>query len=103
MLGNKLGEDRGKITGQRFLDVTGPKIEVSFSAVGTYAGIDCTNTGTYWSIPIAADALDGDGKGVLMPKNDFDMLSYRGPGMGSITGPGSKIPRFSILQNIFNR
>ena len=44
MLGNKLGEDRGKITGQRVLDATGPKIEVSFSAVGTY-----------WTIPIAAD------------------------------------------------
>ena len=53
MLGNKLGEDRGKITGQRVLDATGPKIEVSFSAVGTYAGIDFTNTGTYWCIPIA--------------------------------------------------
>jgi len=35
MLGNKLGEDRGKITGQRVLDATGPKIEISFSGVGT--------------------------------------------------------------------
>jgi hypothetical protein len=33
MLGNRLGEDRGKITGQRVLDATGPKIEVSFSGL----------------------------------------------------------------------
>lgn len=39
MLGNKLGQDKGKITGQRVLDATGPKIEISFSAVGTYAGL----------------------------------------------------------------
>lgn len=41
MLGTKLGEDKGKITGERILDATGPKIEVSFSAVGKYVGIDC--------------------------------------------------------------
>ena len=46
MLGKKLGEDKGKITGQRVLDATGPKIEVSFSTVGTYAGIDCK----YWNL-----------------------------------------------------
>ena len=42
MLGNKLGVEKGKITGQRVLDAVyvRPKIEVSFSAVGTYAGID---------------------------------------------------------------
>ena len=45
MLGNKLGVEKGKITGQRVLDAVyvRPKIEVSFSAVGTYAGIDCTD------------------------------------------------------------
>jgi hypothetical protein len=47
----------GKNYRSKMLDATGPKIEVSFSAVGTYAGIDCTNTGTYWTIPIAADAV----------------------------------------------
>jgi hypothetical protein len=88
MLGNKLSEDKGKITGQRVLDASGPKIEVSFSAAGTYVGIDCTNTGTYSTIPISADTLYGDGNGVLMPKNDLDMLSWTTQGVGSITGPG---------------
>lgn len=73
MLGSNLDEDKGKITDQRVQDATGPKIEVSFSAVGTYDGIDCTDTGACWTIPIAADILYGEGNGVLMPKNDFDM------------------------------
>ena len=65
MLGNKLGDDKGKITGQRVLDATGPKIEVSFSAVGTYVGIDCTNTATYWTIPIASRHVLWRGKGCV--------------------------------------
>ena len=32
MLGNQIGEDKGKVTGERVLDPNGPKIEVSFSA-----------------------------------------------------------------------
>ena len=97
MLGHKLGEDKGKITGQRVLDASGPKIEVSFSDVGTYAGIDCTNNGTYWTIPISADTLYGEGNGVLMPKNDSDMLSWTVQGIGSITGPGKARFRGSVF------
>jgi hypothetical protein len=97
MLGLMLGDDKRKITSQRVLDATGPKIEVSFSAVGTYAGIDCTNTGTYWTIPIAADTLYGEGNGVLMPKNDLDMLSWTARGIGSITGPGKARFRGSVF------
>jgi hypothetical protein len=95
MLGNKLGEDKGKITGQRVLDATGPKIEASFSAVGSYAGVDCTNTGTYWTIPIAADALYGEAKGVLMSEND--LLAWTAQGMGSVTGPGKARFRGSVF------
>jgi hypothetical protein len=39
-------------------------------------GIDVTNTVTYCFIPIAANVLYGEGQGVLMPKNDMDMLSW---------------------------
>ena len=56
MLGNELGEDKGKIIGQRVLVASGPKIEVSFSAVGTYVGIDST-------IPISADTFYGGRNG----------------------------------------
>ena len=38
MLGEQIAEARGKITGQRVLDVEGPKIEYSFAASGTMKG-----------------------------------------------------------------
>jgi len=97
MLGNKLGEDKGKITGERVLDATCPKIEFSYSAVGKYVGVECANTVTYWTIPVSADILYGEGKGVLMPKNDFDMLSWTAQGMGSFTGPGKARFRGSVF------
>jgi hypothetical protein len=39
VLGELIIEDRGRITGQRVLDVEGPKIETSFSAEGRYRGV----------------------------------------------------------------
>ena|SRR5947209_434352 len=97
MLGNKLGEDKGKITGERVLDAIGPKIEISFSAAGKYVGIDCTNTVTYWTIPAAANVLYGEAKGVLMPKNDLDMLSWTAQGMGTFIAPGNAKFRGSVF------
>jgi hypothetical protein len=42
-LGELIIEDRGKITGQRVLDVEGPKIESSFAMEGKYKGAEGTN------------------------------------------------------------
>jgi len=43
--------DKGKITGQRVLDVTnGPKVESSFTMDGKYKGLDATNTGTFRNV-----------------------------------------------------
>ena len=54
MLGDQIGEEKGKITGQRVLDVEGgiPKLETSFSATGKYKGVEVIDTGTYWSGPV---------------------------------------------------
>ena len=51
MLGEKLGEFQGKVTGQRILPADGahPKTETSFEISGTLLGIDATMMGTYWS------------------------------------------------------
>jgi hypothetical protein len=49
-LGELIIQDKGKITGQRVLDVDdGPTIETSFSMEGKYKGIAGTDIGTYWS------------------------------------------------------
>jgi hypothetical protein len=52
MLGEKLVEETGKITGYRVLPSDGmhPKVEVSFQAAGKILGIDSTDMGTYCSV-----------------------------------------------------
>jgi hypothetical protein len=47
MLGQKLGEFQGKVTGQRILPADGahPKTETSFEISGILLGIDATMTG----------------------------------------------------------
>ena len=49
-LGEQIEDSRGKITGQRVLDVEIPKMETSFAMEGNYGGIPCTDIGTYTSV-----------------------------------------------------
>jgi hypothetical protein len=48
-LGELIKEFRGKITGQRVLDVQVPKMETSFAMEGNYRGTPATDVGTYTS------------------------------------------------------
>ena len=50
MLGDQVGEEKGKITSQRVLDVDPPKMEITFSGTGKFKGVETTVTVTYWSI-----------------------------------------------------
>jgi hypothetical protein len=58
MLGEKLGEFQGKVTGQRILPTEGanPKTGTSFEISGTLLGIDATMMGTYWTT-VRSDGL----------------------------------------------
>ena len=50
MLGDLIYEHKGKMTGQRVLDVSPPRVETSFSDIGTLkGGITVSEIGTYWS------------------------------------------------------
>lgn len=86
----KIGEEKGKITGQRVLDVGGgmPKMETSFSANGKFKGVEVIDTGTYWSTPRPGAAIYGEGQGVLMSKDGQEMAIWTGQGIGRFTSPG---------------
>ncbi len=90
MLGDLIGEEKGKITGQRVLDVEGgiPKLETSFSAAGKYKGVEAIDTGTYWSTPRAGGVIYGEGQGVLMSKDGQEIATWTGQGIGRFIGPG---------------
>ncbi|MBI4530954.1 MAG: hypothetical protein HY709_05465 [Candidatus Latescibacteria bacterium] len=94
MLGEKLGEFRGKVTGQRVLppDSSGPKVETSFEISGTILGVEATMMGTYWSIVRPDGTLYGEcpQQGIIMTR-DGDMGTWSGAGVGKFTGQGSAV------------
>jgi hypothetical protein len=87
MLGEQIGEERGKVSGYRVLSVEGPKVEVSFQATGNILGIEHTGMGTYWSVPKAGGFMYGEGQGVITTK-DGDMMTWVGQGVGKTDAGG---------------
>jgi hypothetical protein len=66
MLGEFIGELKGKITGQRVLSVEGPKMETSISATGNLKGAQVTETLSYVASQTSKGVLHGVGNGVIM-------------------------------------
>lgn len=91
MLGDQLGEERGKITSQRVLPSDGPapKVETSFQASGKLLGLDIIDRVTYSSVLRADGTLFGEGQGVIMSP-DGDVVTWTGQGFGRF-GPGGSV------------
>ena len=78
-LGELVIEDRGKITGQRVLDVEGLKIETSFAMTGKYrGGIETSELGTYCSV-----MREGSEPGVMYGEAQGVITSRDGQGDGN--------------------
>jgi hypothetical protein len=94
MLGEKLGDFRGKITGQRVLPSDGllPKFETSAEASGTIVGVEATVMATYWAVLRPDGHLYGEcpDRGVLITR-DGDSATYRASGLGRPTGQGPAV------------
>jgi len=90
MLGDLISEEKGKITSQRVLDVEDgePKIETTFSAIGSYRSVETTATVTYSGSLRPGGAIYGEGQGVLMSKDGQEMATWTGQGIGRVTSPG---------------
>jgi hypothetical protein len=90
MLGERIGEDIGKVTSQRVLpSVNGaPRMETSFQAAGTMYGVSATDTGTYIATLRADGTLFGEGQGVLMGKGG-EAATWSGQGVGTLQKDGS--------------
>jgi len=94
MLGEKIGEFRGKVTGTRVLpsETGAPKIEVSFDISGTMLGADATMMGTYWSCvrPDGTSYGECPKQGVIMTR-DGGNGTWGGAGIGHFTGKGTAV------------
>jgi hypothetical protein len=98
-LGDLLVEDRGKITGQRVLNVDGPKIEGSFTMTGKYMGEEGSDMGTYCSVmrPGEEGVMYEEGQGVVTSKDGKGMATWTGQGIGRFTSPGKLSFRGSLF------
>lgn len=99
-LGELIEESRGKITGQRVLDVQVPKMETSFTMEGNYRGTSCTDIGTYTSVLREGGVLQGEGQGIITAKDGQGMATYTVQGTGRFTGPGKASFRGSLFFKI---
>ena len=90
MLGEKIGEEMGKMIGQRVLPSEGgpPKVETSFQQMGKILGVDETDIGTYESVMRPDGTLFGAGQGVIMGKGG-ETATWNGGGVGIIKPDGS--------------
>ncbi len=90
MLGEKIGEETGRVTSQRVLPSDGPPtIETSFQASGSLYGVAVTNMGTYVSAVRPDGNLYGEGQGVVMTA-DGGAATWKGQGVGKF-GPGGSV------------
>jgi len=86
MLGEIIGELRGKITGNRVLSVECcPKIESSFQDIGKILDIEVTDIGTFWTIFKEDGGLYGEGQGILFA-SDGEIITWTAQGVGKMKG-----------------
>ena len=96
MLGEQIAKLKGKILGQRVLDVEGPTRETTVAVKGTYKGTQVHETLTFVGSPISAGVFHGEGKGLIMT-TDGEMATYAGQGVGRISSAGGTSWRGSVF------
>jgi hypothetical protein len=88
MLGEFIGELKGKITSQRVLSVEGPRMETSISATGNLRGAQVTETLTYVASQTSKGVLYGVGNGVII-STEGELVTYTGEGIGKFDSSGT--------------
>ena len=95
MLGNQLGEVKGKRLVRRVLSVDPPTAEVSFEDAGQMLGTKVTGMGTYTSAVRPDGSILGHGQGMTMT-DDGEAITWTGTGLGKF-GPGGSISYRGML------
>jgi hypothetical protein len=90
MLGEQIKELKGKVIGQRVLDIEGPTMEASVSVRGSAKGIPINGSITYVTRPSSPGVLRGKAQGVLTSE-ELEMVTFTAEGIGRITTYGMKV------------
>ena len=98
MLGDKIGEESGKVVVRRVLPCqgSGPTVETSFQAEGSILGVAHKTTGTYTATMRPDGSLIGSGQGIVM-NAEGGAATWVGQGVGKIGKDGSVSYRGAIF------
>jgi len=88
MLGDKIGESKGKRIVRRILSTNPPTAEVSFEDSGTLGGVATTGSGTYTSVIRPDGSIFGQGQGLIITA-DGESVLWTGTGLGKFGAGGS--------------
>ncbi len=99
MLGEKIGELTGRVTGTRMLpggDYRYVKMEVSLQQSGKVCGVDAVDIGTYTVFERVPGQLYGEGQGITQTTEGEGAI-WNGHGVGKMAGKGMAMSvRYSI-------
>jgi len=95
MLGDLIGESKGKRIVRRILSVDPATAEVSFEDSGTMLGVSTTGSGTYTSTVRPDGSIFGTGQGLMLTA-DGDAITWTGSGLGKF-GPGGSVSYRGML------
>lgn len=88
MLGQQIGETKGRRLVRRVLTANPPTAEVSFEDSGNMLGVPTTGMGTYTSVINADGGVHGQGQGVIMT-HDGEAVTWTGTGIGKFGAGGA--------------
>ena len=95
MIGEQVGESKGKRLVRRVLASTPPSVEVSFEDSGSMLGVATSGFGTYTSVIRPDGSLFGEGQGG-MGTPEGDMITWKGTGVGKLM-PGGAVSYRGML------
>jgi hypothetical protein len=95
MLGEQIGETKGRRLVRRVISIDPPTAEVSFEDTGQLLGIPTTGMGTYTSVVRADGSIFGHGQGMSLT-NDGEAITWTGTGVGKF-GPGGAVSYRGML------
>ncbi len=88
MLGEQIGETKGKRIVRRVLSTDPPTVEVTFEDSGHMCGVPTTGMGTYTSVIRPDGSIHGHGEGISMTQ-DGQAFTWTGTGVGKFGAGGA--------------
>ena len=95
MLGEQIGETKGRRLVRRVVSIDPPTAEVSFEDAGHMFGIPTTGMGTYTSTIQPDGGIHGHGQGLTMTQ-EGEAITWTGTGVGKF-GPGGSVSYRGML------